>query len=130
MSDTADALAAGGLLLTALTLVYTVWSPAIEASIDRTFSPGEAEKERQKTAVRAVRSRKALPIAIASWLILLAFLRRDLCILTGAAVCLADGGCPYDDVSAVFLLTQVLLVGLAAHVTGQVRSLNKTLRQA
>ncbi len=126
----ADALAAAGMLLAALALVYTVWTPTIDNAIRKVFSADLNKKDKEKDEVRSVRLWHAAPIAAACWLILTVFTWRDLSILTGAVTCIGDKNCRYDDVAAIFLVTQLVVFGLALHATGQVRRLSRAIQKA
>lgn len=128
MNDMSDALSAAGLLLAALALVYSAWSPSIEAAIGASVGTTDGEKRRVKDAARAIRNRRAWPIAISCWLILIAFGVRDYEIAKSTAGCWSGGGCHYDDIAAVFLLTQLLVLGMAIHAQNQVGRLNQKIR--
>jgi hypothetical protein len=127
VSNIADALSSASLLLAALALVYGAWSGEIEKQASRAYSPNVATKTDQKAETRGVRDKKALPLMLGSWLIFLAFLPRALDIAGIALGCTKSGGCHYEDVSAVFILTQVFVLGLAAHLTGRWFKLNSKL---
>lgn len=129
MSDIADALSSASLLLAALALVYGAWSGEIEKQAGRTYSPNAATKADQKAETRGVRDRKALPMMVGGWLIFVAFLPRAWGIAGIALGCAKSGGCHYQDVSAIFILTQVFVFGLAAHLTGRWFKLNSKLRE-
>jgi len=123
----ADAVSSAGLLLAALALVFSAWTPSIEGALDKDFSPGASEKAREKAEVKAIRDRRARPLAIVSWLIAVLFVPRDIAILVATAGCVATEGkgCGYDDVAVTFLLTQLVFAFLAWHVSGQVKLLTK-----
>lgn len=120
-----DALSAAGLLLAALALVYSAWSPSIEEAINAPTGTTDGETTRLKDTARTLRNRRAWPIAIACWLILLAFVGRDYEIVKTVWQCWHGAGCTYDDISAIFMLTQVLIFGMALHTQGQVGRLRK-----
>lgn len=122
----ADALSAAGLLLAALALVYSAWSAPIDSAINKPMGTTPVEVARNKKDIRAVRNERALPLLIASLLILAAFVPRDLSILLSVS-CVGDNGCRYDDIAAVFLLTQMLVSVFAIYMGGQVRRLNRKL---
>lgn len=127
MNGLSEALSAAGLLLAALALIYSTWTPAIDAAISLPMGTTPNEVNRSKGEVRAVRNGRALPIAIASWVILAIFLVRDWDILTSPWRCADETHCEFSDIAAVFLLTQVLVLGLAIHSVSQVRNLNAKL---
>lgn len=122
-----DAVSSAGLLLAALALVFNAWASSIDEALNKTFSPNEAEKIREKSAITMICNRRAKPLAIGSWLIVAVFIPRDIVILTATMSCLATGGneCGYDEVAAIFLLTQMVFAFLAWHVSSQVRELTK-----
>ena len=127
MSPMADALSAASLLLAALALVYSAWTPSIEAAINTTFGTGDTEVARQKAEIRSIRKYRAVPIAIACWLLVVAFVWRDVQIIVTAVTCLGPIGCHYDEIAAIFLLTQALLIGMALHAGHQIGRLSKKL---
>lgn len=129
MSEMADVLAAATLLVTAVTLAFATWEPAIEAALKapNQTSPGGLAKQLEQLAV--LRTRRALPVAAVGWATLAAFAPRDLSILGETAGCLGSTACRYSDVAVVFLLTQCALVLLTAHVTRQAELLRLAVRR-
>lgn len=126
MSSMADALSAAGLLLAALALVYNAWSAQIDAAINKPLGTTDSEIERSKHHVRGVRNGRAVPLLVASLLILGAFAARDAGIFCSLR-CVGKPNCQYDDIAAVFLLTQVLVSGFVIYLGGQIRQLNLKL---
>jgi signal transduction histidine kinase len=126
MSSMPDALSAAGLLLAAVALVYSAWSPQIDAAIDKSMGTTDGEISRSRDEVRAVRNQRAAPLLIAGLLILAAFLRRDIGIICSVK-CAGQRGCTYDDIAAVFLLTQVLVGAFVIYLFGRIRQLNRKL---
>jgi hypothetical protein len=127
MSGISDALSAAGLLLAALALVFSAWSGSIEGAIKDNLGTTDDAVTEKKKEIRAVRRFRALPIAIACWALLVAFLYRDITILRTAWRCLASSKCEYDDIAVIFLLTQVLILGMALHATHQSGEIKKRL---
>lgn len=123
----ADALSAAGLLLAALALVYSAWSPQIDAAKTKPMGTTAGEIDRNKDDVRAVRNGRAVPLLVASVLILVAFLPRDLGILCSISK-VGEVGYEYDDIAAIFLLTQVLVTAFSFHLWTQIRQLSKRLK--
>jgi len=125
-----DALSSAGLLLAALALVFSAWAPTIDKSLATTLGPGEAAKERQKDAIRSVLRQRAAPLAVVSGLIAIAFMPRVLKVICTTAQCASGrlGRCGYDDVAALFMLTEVLILLLAVHLSRQARDLWKKAR--
>ncbi len=126
MNSMQDALSSASLLLAALALVYSSWSGSIDTELNRTYSGNVEQKEREKERVRLVLHRRAWPLAIASWSVVIAFVPRLLDIVGFSLSCTEN--CTYDDVSAVFLLTVLLMAGLALHLSGMVFALHKKLK--
>lgn len=130
MSGMSDALSAASLLLAALALVYSAWSASIQEAIDTPMGTTETQTKRRKDDIRGVRNRRAWPIAAACWLIVAGFFFRDVCIVMSVISCMRSPACgiaDYDDIAAVFLLTQLLVLGMAIHMQGQVARLSKKL---
>ena len=122
-----DALSAAGLLLAALALVYSTWTASIDKAITDAISTEEGQKKEDQDKVRSIRNWRAAPMAAASWLITLVFLPRDIQLLCTSVTALASGKGQYDDVAAVFLVSQMLFIGLAIYVSNQVSKLNAKL---
>ena len=118
MSGMADALSSASLLLAALALVYGAWSSAIDAELARKYSANEATRATEKEGTRKIMNGRALPLMAGSWLIVAVFTPRLLCILFEAFQCVRKGGCGYDDVAMIFVLTYVFVFGLAIHLSG------------
>ncbi|TRC87880.1 hypothetical protein FJV80_12115 [Mesorhizobium sp. WSM4310] len=123
-----DALASASLLLAALALVYGAWSTSIEAAINKTFSANATIKAKEKGDIRRIRNYRALPLAISAALVFILFLPRSFQLLCVVVRCMGRDGCRYDDVSAVFLLTQCLVAGLTVHLAFQIAKLNENLK--
>jgi hypothetical protein len=129
VSGIGDALSAASLLLAALALVYGTWSASIDAETNRTYATSANTKEDEKKETRSVRNRRALPMAVGSWLIAVTFVPRDLGIFRNVLACAQQDHCGYDDVAAVFVLTQVFILALALHLTGRVLALGNKLAE-
>jgi hypothetical protein len=129
MSSMGDALSSASLLLAALALVYGAWSGSIDKETNRIYAAGENTKEDEKKETRRVRNRRALPISVGSWLIAVTFVPRDFDIFRNTLSCAEQDHCGYDDVAAIFILTQVFILALALHLTGRVRALSNKLAQ-
>jgi hypothetical protein len=129
MTGLADALSSASLLLAALALVYSAWSGSIDVEASRTYSANAETKMDEKKETRRIRNRRALPMAIGSWLIVAAFVPRDFYIFGTAIACVKSGSCGYDDVAAIFLLTQLLLLGFAVYLGSQVCALRAKLAE-
>lgn len=127
ISSMSDAVSSAGLLLAALALVFSAWTPSIDGALNKSFSPNDAEKMREKSDIKAIRDRRAKPLAIGSWLIVAVFIPRDVAIFVATAGCVVTGGngCGYDDVAIIFLMTQMVFAFLAWHVSGQVKELTR-----
>lgn len=123
-----DALTAAGLLLAALALVYSAWSASIDAAISQPLSPNAQAKAREQAEIRKIHIGRAWPLAITAWLIALVFAPRSYELLATAAVCARAQTCNYDDVGAIFLLMQLVVLALALHLTARVRDLGKRVR--
>lgn len=128
MSNMDDALAAASLLLAALALVYNAWSASIEAAIKMQMGTTPAQIDRNKDEVRSIRNRRARPLVISCWLILAAFVARDFSIVATSARCIGPMSCEYDDIAVMFLLTQMLVLGMAIHMQRQIGRLNGKLK--
>ena len=122
-----DALAAASLLLAALALVYNAWSASIEVAIKMQMGTTPAQIAGNKDAVRSIRNRRARPLAISCWLILVAFVVRGFSIIDTSIRCIGPTSCDYNDIAVMFLLTQVLVLGMAIHMQKQIGRLNKKL---
>jgi hypothetical protein len=116
MSGLADALSSAGLLLTALALIYSAWSATIESEVTRTYAVGAEARKDDRKQTHAILWLRALPLSIAGVLVLAAFMPRYAGIVANALECRRVGGCSYDDVSAVFLATGVVILVLVVYL--------------
>jgi hypothetical protein len=123
-----DALSAASLLLAAVALVYSAWSGDIEREAGRTYSPNANAKKKEKAGTRAVLWRKAVPLATAGWAILAVFAPRTIVITCETSRALLAGTWSYGDVSTIFVLSAVMTLALALHLTDRVWALRKILR--
>ena len=125
----ADALSSASMLLAAIALIYSAWSGSIDTEATRTYS-GQAEtKADEKAQTRKVLNRRARPMMVVSSLVFVVFLNRDWSILYHSGACAVGSvtDCHYDDVAAIFLLTQLVVIGLALHLRGRVSELKKQI---
>lgn len=127
MSAMSDALSAASLVLAALALVYSAWSGSIERALNEKLGTTKDQVAAQKKEWAEVRKYRALPIAYACWALLIIFLCRDISILCGAWRCVGSPNCRYDDIAVIFLLTQVLILGMALHTTRKAGEIKKRL---
>lgn len=123
-----DALSAASLLLAAVALVYGAWSAEIEREAGRAYSPNAKVKEKEKDVTRAVLWRKAVPLAIAGWAIVAVFSPRAAGVTCDTLRSALAGTWRYGDVPTIFVLSTVLILGLAAHLSGRVLALRKALK--
>jgi hypothetical protein len=123
-----DALTAASLLLAALALIYSAWSTSIDAAISQPLSPNAKAKAREQAEIRKILTGRARPLSITAWLIALVFAPRSYELLATAAICAGPQTCNYNDVGAIFLLTQLVVLALALHLTARVRDLGKQVR--
>jgi len=112
-----DALSAASLLLAAIALLYSAWSNSIDAETKRVYSTQPQTKKDEKAVTRAVLWWRAIPVTLAAALAFAAFAPRALKVTKASFECLkgAKANCIYDDVSALFLLTETVLLGLAIY---------------
>lgn len=121
-----DAVSSAGLLLAALALILAAWTPAIDAALAGSLQPGDAGT-RQKSDIKSILNLKSRPLAIASWLVAALFVPRVIDILGKTVECATAVGqaCGYNDVAAVFLMTQGVIVILAIHASYQAIQLHR-----
>lgn len=129
MSPMPDALSSASLLLAAIALVYSTWSHSIEAQATRTYSGELNTKIEEQKETQDVLNFRARPLMVVSWLVFVTFLPRSGGLLATAVSCAARSKmhCTYDDVAAIFLLTQLVIVGLALHLGGRVGKLKQQI---
>jgi hypothetical protein len=129
VSDPGNALTASSLLLTVLTLIYTVWSDALKEARKARFSPDFEARPNEREPVRSTFRCKAIPLAVASWLAFFVFLPRALCAV--ATIPQGFGHLDrFDDVLAALVISELFLFGLAVAVTSEMLSVRKVLQDS
>lgn len=126
MTDPANALAASSLLLTVLTLLFTVWSEPLRAARTATFGADIEERPAQREPVRTTLHRRAFPLAVGSWLVAGIFFPRTACILKA----IPDGFGHlerYDDVLAGLAVSELFLIWLALATTFEAAEIRHNL---
>lgn len=127
MSDFANPLSAASLVLAAIALVYSAWAPSIQHLIDRPFSPNDTVKANEQSEVRRTMVWRAIPLALASTSVLIVFAPREWDVIMSVVDYYHGSGSPYDDVAAIFFITQIFVAGLTVHLWGQTGRLNSRL---
>ncbi|WP_130272804.1 hypothetical protein [Phyllobacterium myrsinacearum] len=116
MGDIADVISTSSLLLAVLTGLLGFWHPLVVAALDEDEPRLPAERRRARERVLGIFLYKALPLAIASAAIAAVFLPRAIKMVT-LSVGLIGKNWRYNDLSAAFILTQVLMMVLAGATT-------------
>ena len=127
MSDLADPLSAASLVLAAIALVYSAWSPSIQQQIDRPFSPNDTVRADEQAGVRRTMVSRAIPLALASTSVLIVFAPRVFGVFMSALDYWHGSRFRYDDVAAIFVVTQIFVAGLSVHLWKQVGRLRSRL---
>ncbi len=127
MNDFANPMSAASLVLAAIALVYTAWSTSIQNMIDIHFSPNDSDKEDQQAELRRTMVWRAIPLALASTLVLIVFAPRIYCVTVSVYDHWNGSNSKYDDVRAIFVVTQIFVAGLTFHLWRQVSRLNSRL---
>lgn len=127
MSDLANPLSAASLILAAIALVYSAWSPLIQQQIDRPFSPNDTVRADEQAELRRTMVWRAIPLALASTTVLIVFAPRAFGFLMSALDYWQGSKSRYDDVAAIFIVTQFFVAGLSVHLWKQVSRLRSRL---
>lgn len=129
MTDTADLLAAGSLILTVLAVLYSIWYPEVQSTLAIALPVNYDDAVPLLTQIRKVRNQQTTPLFIASLATTLIFLPKAIGVLTGAIDDLADRGLKaisdYDPIQTTFVLV-VIFTGFLAWQTLQLSRSLKT----
>jgi hypothetical protein len=120
VNTVADLLTAASLMATMITILYSLWYPAISEALIVKRRLQLADREPQIAVVKAALRGRAAPLFLISLLPLAVFFPPILDVIAQSAAVLAAGHAGYDPVRAalvgVYLLT-LILAGFAAEQT-------------
>lgn len=127
---TADVLAAGALALGVLTVMYSLWMPAITSALSQERMWHRADRDDAIKVLAATQHRTALPLAVATTALLLVLAPSAIAVIYVSVTHARDKGfdsiLDYRPALAVFLIVMIFLIGLTALTWGQVRKLATT----
>jgi hypothetical protein len=126
-SDMADALAASALVGAILAVILTLWQPDIDKALTAPKSDDKANRGEAVGLVKAALRTRAWLLFALTGLTFLALAYRAITILSDALTC-TPFTCSYEDVRALFLLTEALILVLWVVVLGRVLALKGKLR--
>ena len=126
LSHMNDALAAGALVAAILAAFFSLWQGEIQSALELEASADPGNWEATATPLRHALYWRAMPLCVIASLTFVVLLARTVGILANAWRC--RGGCAYDDVQALFLLTATLVLGLVVLTAVQIARLNRRLR--
>lgn len=123
----ATPIAASSLLMTMLALVYNAWASEIRNAMGRIFSAQDEERKAEQRATFPTLLFRALPLTVVTWTAAIIFWPR-------AQQIWATVGPPYDlaridDVGGAYIITHLLIVGVACSISVDTVRLGLRLRK-
>lgn len=118
----ADLLSAASLLLTVLTILYSLWHPDISTASGLPVDHFAANRHVVYRRARSVFFSKALPLCLATGVLFAAALPQAIVILRRP---IARSFATYDAVSTIFVAVTCVLLFLSAHILYNAVSLAK-----
>ncbi len=121
-----DVLSAASLLLAVLTALFGLWLPDISAAAGLKLDMKLEDRRPNRNAIRRCLWAKAAPLALATLLIAAIFANRALGIIVETVESGFSGS--FQDLSAAFVVTELLMIALAFVSTFQALRLHSLLR--
>jgi hypothetical protein len=122
----ADVLAGSSLVMAILAAFFTLWQPAISDAANIKVAMDRANREPAKSLVEHVLRFKLLPLLLVSSVAFSILAPRAVGVIGKTAGCAigpsSPKACFYDDVSALFLLTEMLLFCLVIALGYQLKA--------
>lgn len=112
----ADVLSASSLIVAIVAAFLGLWAADAKAALELVPERDPSNRRPQREAVRTALNR-AVPLALAAVLTLVAVLPRAVAVVIATWDCVGErlnGGCTYNDVSALFVLMTLILASLCA----------------
>jgi hypothetical protein len=122
MAQIQDALAASALVTAVLAALFTLWQADVQKALDLPKRDDRANRGPEKTKVQAALWTRAVPLFATSGATLLILANRSWKIACEAHAC-TPSTCVYDDVKALVVLTEVLILILWVAVAAQIVAL-------
>lgn len=107
-----DAISAASLVLAVLAALYTLWLPTVTAALDIKPAPDLDDRGPQKTQITSALLTKAMPLAFAAVASTGILAHRGIAIILEIWDHHAEWA--FDDVKALFVLTLIIMLLLAA----------------
>jgi hypothetical protein len=127
MAQMPDALAASALVAAVLAALFTLWQADVEQALNLPKRDDPANRGAEKAAVRSTLLTRSLPLFAATGATFVILADRSWRIAFEAAGCMR-AACVYDDVKALLLLTEGLILILWIAVASQVEALRRKAR--
>jgi hypothetical protein len=121
-----DVLSAASLLLAVLTALFGLWLPDISVAAGLKLDMKLEDRRPNRNVIRRCLWGKAAPLALATLLIAAIFANRALGIIVDTIASGFSGS--FQDLSAAFVVTELLMIALAFVSTFQALRLHSLLR--
>jgi hypothetical protein len=108
-----DALAASAVVAAILAAFFTLWQGEIQEALDREADPGAGNWEITAGPIRKALWGRAVPLFAIAMATLAVLIPRTCGIFKHVRLCWRETTCAYDDVQALFVLTALLILGIA-----------------
>jgi hypothetical protein len=123
-----DALAASALVTAVVAALFSLWQPEVQTALDSKESDDPGNWGETADIVRSALRSRACPLAITASATSLILVPRAIGIFIHALGSACGLRC-YDDVQAMFLLTEGLMLALAVVTLRQIGALTQRLRK-
>jgi hypothetical protein len=128
MSEAGDLLAAGSLILTVLTVLYSIWYPNAQEKLALVLPTHYQDAVQELTEIRQALVGQTIPLFIAALAATLIFLPRAIGVLVGSVGDLANHGLAavsdYDPIQTTFVFVVAFTGFLAWQALGLSRKLH------
>lgn len=113
----ADLLSSGALLVTMLSLFYTLWYPEVRETLD-TLKPKDHPEDSVDDVgkITRVQRTRVIPLLVASLLMTVAFLPDAAHVVCTSIRAASSPNAKYDAVSALYLMMVLLTIALVVHI--------------
>ncbi|QSR19730.1 hypothetical protein [Novosphingobium sp. KA1] len=123
-----DVLSGASLVMAVLAAVFALWQPEINKALDAVVKPDKLNRAPEKKLVSQMKWGRLLPLLAVTILAAILLAPRSLSIIAHTAMCWSchapKAQCQFDEAGGLLLLTEVLLVVLAAAMWMQLQALN------
>jgi len=123
-----DVLSGASLVMAVLAAVFALWQPEINKALDAVVRPDPENRGPEKKLVARMKWGRVVPLLTVTTLAALLLGARSVWIVWHVGMCWSGhappSDCSFDEAGGLLLLTEVLLVILAAAMTMQAKALD------